>query len=154
MTASRQLIEQRLGLLQVQRVKSLSEPAVHGSKQFASLLRLSPASRPPRSGRGCLIFWPTTTARLHQKKSGTHVPTGLETAPQRAGRHDGFNWASLLTEQSKLVESGTGATSRGTQRQARHHRDLLKRRCETQGIGRLKVNLIRALPCSFCSHTT
>jgi hypothetical protein len=36
-----QLIEQRLCLLQIERVKALGEPAVDRCKQFASLLRLA-----------------------------------------------------------------------------------------------------------------
>ena len=37
----RQLLEQRLRLLQIERVEALREPAVDRSKQFASLLRLA-----------------------------------------------------------------------------------------------------------------
>jgi hypothetical protein len=36
-----QLVEQRLGLLQIQRIEPLREPAVDRSQQFASLLRLA-----------------------------------------------------------------------------------------------------------------
>jgi hypothetical protein len=35
-----ELLQQRLGVLQIERVKPLSEPAVNGSKQLASLLQL------------------------------------------------------------------------------------------------------------------
>jgi hypothetical protein len=35
-----QLLQQRLRLLQIERVEAFREPAVHRSEQFASLLRL------------------------------------------------------------------------------------------------------------------
>ena len=40
-SSSRQLVEQRLHLFQIARVKPLREPAVNRSKQFARLLRLT-----------------------------------------------------------------------------------------------------------------
>ncbi len=43
-----QLIEQRLGLFQIERVKTFIEPAVDRSEQFAGLLRLSLIAPEPR----------------------------------------------------------------------------------------------------------
>ena len=48
-----QLIEQRLGLLQIARVEPLSEPPVNRSEQFARLLQLAlvaPETREARRG--------------------------------------------------------------------------------------------------------
>ena len=44
----RQLVEQRLGLLQIERVEAFGEPAVDRSEQFASLLRLPLIAPEPR----------------------------------------------------------------------------------------------------------
>jgi hypothetical protein len=41
MTPARQLVEQRLRLLQIARVEPLSEPPVNRSEQFARLLHLA-----------------------------------------------------------------------------------------------------------------
>jgi hypothetical protein len=37
----RQLLQQRLRLLQIERIEAFSEPAIHRSEQFACLLRLA-----------------------------------------------------------------------------------------------------------------
>jgi hypothetical protein len=42
------LVKQRLSLLQIMRIEALSEPPVHGSQQFASLLRLALILPEPR----------------------------------------------------------------------------------------------------------
>jgi hypothetical protein len=43
-----QLIEQRLGVLQIKRVKALSKPAINRSEQSASLTRLALIAPQPR----------------------------------------------------------------------------------------------------------
>ena len=44
--SGRQLFEQRLRLLQIERVKPFSEPAVNRSEQFARLLHLALGTQP------------------------------------------------------------------------------------------------------------
>ena len=52
----RQLLQQRLRLLQIARVKPLGEPPVHRSKQFASLLRLPLVTPEARESGGGAKF--------------------------------------------------------------------------------------------------
>ena len=67
-----QLIEQRLGLLQITRVEAFSEPAVNRSKQFTSLLRLPLVTPETRKGsrtrdsglNGPQVFVPATISAV------------------------------------------------------------------------------------------
>src|SRR5215472_4471959 len=84
------VIGKGLGIL---RHAELFEPVrdlLHGGHQGPAVARLS--------------FGPTTR-KITPKKTAKARPQGRGIPPQRAGRHDGFNWASLLTEQSKPAES-------------------------------------------------
>ena len=51
----RQLLQQRLSLLQIARAEPFGEPAVHRSEQFARLLRLCPGDA--KGARGRLIHY-------------------------------------------------------------------------------------------------
>ena len=52
----RQLLQQRLRLLQIARVEPFSEPAVNRSEQFASLLRLALVTPEAREAHGGAEF--------------------------------------------------------------------------------------------------
>ena len=56
MTPARQLLEQRLRLLQIARIKALSEPPVNRSQQFARLLRLTLVTPEAREAHGGAEF--------------------------------------------------------------------------------------------------
>jgi hypothetical protein len=52
----RQLLQQRLRVLQIARVKALSEPPVHRSKQFASLLHTALVTPEAGEAHGGAVF--------------------------------------------------------------------------------------------------
>src|SRR5262249_23574908 len=55
-SSRRQLLQQRLRLLQIERIEALGKPAVDRSEQFASLLRLPPITPEPRHAHRCAQF--------------------------------------------------------------------------------------------------
>ena len=103
-----QLIEQSLGLLQIERVEAFREPAIDRSEQFASLLRFAPvAPEPCEPGRRAQLKTPRLLllrdAMAARKASSiSQMSSGPDAHYLRSGRARGF--AKTATSTSLPVE--------------------------------------------------
>jgi hypothetical protein len=114
----RQLIKQRLGLLEVERVEPLGKPSIDRSEQFASLLRFAlraPEAREPHRG-GVPVIPPAAGERLRSLARNT-PPLSPNLAPTQFHRNTidfgfarqlaVFNLSAKSTDQASLAQKNS-----------------------------------------------
>jgi len=108
-----QLIEQGLGLLQIERVEAFGEPAVDRSKKLAGLPPFVPIAPQPRQAHRRAQFWGNGfSAQFIQQRFGPpkdrHVEALGEPAIDGTEQVTGFNIPSLIVPEE-------GETCRGSE---------------------------------------